>query len=200
MEVLMDKLKEEPGDIKYTDREIAYRTFLLNRLADAAILRDSPHTEFDDMDYLTYYETNAKAGNSYIRPKKNPFDSRIVTGTTLEKKNTLLSAIMNYNFEPDIEAHDQNDMPIYNLGNHMESMTRKSRREEDYEDKRLLIYKELLDQGTVFVEEVFCEEWRMEKELKNNDWYDGLSLSQMGWEQRLKKVYSRCEARLISGT
>ena len=152
--------------VDYSEREIAYRDYLIKRLTTAKNQRDTEHTEFDDMDFYTWYEENKKAANAYIPPKKNKSDTRIVTGTTQEKGITLLSALLNYNLEPNIEPFDRQDMPIRELGENMEDMVKKSRIMEDYDDKRVLIYKDLLDQGTCFVEEQWTEKIGVEKDYK----------------------------------
>ena len=79
----------------YTDAEVEYRDYLLDRLTTARDQREEEHIQFDDMGYAEYYDTNAKAANSYLKAKENEEDTRIVTGTTQEKELTLLSAILN---------------------------------------------------------------------------------------------------------
>src|SRR3990167_10868484 len=160
-------IEEVIDKVDYTLEETTYRDSLISKIETAQIQRDTEHTEFDDMDYLTYYETNAKTGNSYIRSKKNIEDSRIVSGVTQEKENTVLSALLNYNFESDIIAFNKDGFEITNLGEHVEDLVRKSRTLEDYDSKRPLIYNEGLDQGTAFVEEVYIDQWRTKKIIKN---------------------------------
>jgi hypothetical protein len=134
------RLKEKPR-LEYSQEEEDYRAFLIKRLTKAENDRNDNHIEFDDQDYVTYHETNAKAANSYIPPKKNKQDTRIVTGTTHEKEITLWSALLNYNLEPNIEAYSEKDLPINELGNTIEDLIKKSREIEKYDDKRVLIYK-----------------------------------------------------------
>lgn len=184
----------------YTEDESNYRNFIITRLEKAKENRDGEHIEFDDMDYLTHYETNAKAGNSYIRPKKNPQDTRVVTGTTLEKENTVLSSLLNYNFDSDIIAYDNTDLPLASLGSHMNDLVNKSREIEDYDSLRPLIYKEGLDQGTAFVEEVNIEEWRVKKDMPDFDFSEGIKMKGIKWNEALEKVYDGCKVNLLSGT
>lgn len=185
--------------VPYNDEEVAYRSKLIRSLERAKRQRDTSHTELDDMDYLTYYETNAKAANSYIPPKDNKDDTRLVTGTTHEKTTTLLSAILNYNLEPSIEAFDSQDFPIVELGDHMADLVKKSREIEDWDSKKPLIYKEFLDQGDVFVEEVWTQQLRVEKTLQM-DWSDGVKMNAAKWESDVKKVFEGCQVNMLSGT
>lgn len=198
----MQKKMEETLEVKsvpYNEEEIAYRGKIIQRLERAKRQRDATHTELDDMDYLTYYETNAKAANSYIPPKENRDDTRLVTGTTHEKTTTLLSAILNYNLEPSIEAFNSEDFPIVELGDHMADLVKKSREIEDWDSKKPLIYKEFLDQGDVFVEEVWTQQFRVEKTLKM-DWSDGVKMNAAKWETDLKKAFEGCQVNMLSGT
>lgn len=186
--------------LDYNEKEKIYRGYMIERINSARVQRDGGHIEFDDMDYLTNYETNLRAGNMYSPPRRNRYDTRIVTGTTHEKENTLLSALLNYNLEPTVTAFDEEDYIINELGENLEDMIKKSREMEEYDDKRPLIYKELLDQGTCFVEEVYVERFRVEKDTKNFDWSEGMKVSGAKWDARLKKVYKGCEAQLLPGT
>ena len=68
--------------VKYTDKEAEYRGNLYQKLTSAKNQRDNKHIEFDDADYLTFYDGNAKAANSYIRPKNEEEDTRIYNRST----------------------------------------------------------------------------------------------------------------------
>ena len=73
--------EKEIKKVPYIDEEIAYRGKIIRRLERAKRQRDATHPELDDMDYLTYYETNAKAANSYIPPKENKDDKNTAPAT-----------------------------------------------------------------------------------------------------------------------
>ncbi len=191
--------EEQTPKVAYSDEEVAYRAKIIRRLERARRQRDATHPELDDMDYLTYYETNAKAANSYIPPKENKDDTRVVTGTTHEKTMTLLSALLNYNLEPNIEAFDTEDGYVPELGDHMEDMVKKSREIEDWDSKKPLVYKEYLDQGDCFVEEAWTQQFRVEKALQM-DWSEGVKMNAAKWESDLKKAYEGCTANLLIGT
>lgn len=193
--------REEKGipTLDYTDKEMEYRGFMIKRLEEAKDQSTEKYTEIDDMDRLTYYDTNAKAANSYNKPTINPEDKKIVTGTTLEKDNALLNSVLNLNLEPDIESYSKDDLPVQQLGDAMETMVKKSRKMEDYDTtKRRLFYKEIIDQGNVFVEDVIIDKKCVEKELKNKD-FDPGDLSSITWSERISKVYKSVEANMIHG-
>jgi len=185
----------------YSDEELKYRSFLTDRLQRAFDARNKTYTEFNDMTYAEYWDSNAKAANSYTAPKVNEEDVRVVTGTTEEKEVTLLSNTLNYNLEPDIEAYGKNDEHITELGNNMEDMVRKSRQVErpTYDEKKVVIYKELFDQGTVFVEEQFLEINIPRKKLNKLTWSEVAKIKDIKWEKRLDLVMKYCNSNLITG-
>ena len=185
--------------VKYTDKEAEYRGNLYQKLTSAKNQRDNKHIEFDDADYLTFYDGNAKAANSYIRPKNEEEDTRIVSGTTQEKEGSLLSSLLSYNFELDINAFDKTNLEISELGSTMQDLVKKSREIEGYEEKRRLIYKEGLDQGTAFIEESWYEELQVKKNLKKINWAKGVDIKDINWGEEVKKVSEECRSHLLCG-
>lgn len=184
---------------KYSKDEIEYRGYLINRLEQARDLRNQTHPEFDDMSYPDYFETNSKATNGYIPPKKNPEDVRIVTGVTQEKVETFVSALLNYNLLPNIRAFDQDEKEVRELGENLEALILKSYKLEKYDEKRPLIYKEAASQGDAFVEEVLLEYREIEKALSTGSWNDAINLTK-NWTQRKKlKLRRELVTNQISG-
>jgi len=183
--------------VKYNDVENEYYGYLTKRLDSAVNQRIESFVELDDSTYDDKYETNQKAANSYNPPKENEEDSRIVTGTTHEKEMSILSALLNLNLQGEIMAFDKGDMLISELGAQMEDMVKKSRKMEEYDFKRPLIYKEFLDQGTCFVEEIQAIKFEVEKEVTNNSANN--DPLQTRWKTRVKKMLPQCECNLIPG-
>lgn len=204
MKTLQEELKDNQKNLQpefpdYSEEELLYRASLMKKLINAQTDRNAAHKEINDQNYQEYYDSNLKAANSYIPPKKNPEDTRIVTGTTEEKGNTLLSAILNYNLEPNIIAFDKDQMEVDELGRNFEDLVKKSREIEDYDTKRMLIYKELLDQGTCFVEELWVEETRVQKKLADIDWYNGVDVKKIKWTPKDIAGFCGCQTRLMRG-
>jgi hypothetical protein len=197
MSFFMAKSKPAIVAPKYTETELEYRSKIIDEMQKAQQMRDQPWAEFDDMDYVTYWETNAKAANAYLPPKADEQEVRTTSGTTQEKKNTLLTSILNLNLEPDIEAFDKNDDEVDELGTIMEDLVRKSRKIEKYDEyKRIDIYNELLGQGTVFVEERY-KEYRLPSKTITN--FDVKSPDKMTWKKGVDKIYKECDASLVCG-
>ena len=185
---------------EYTKEELEYRGFVIQRLEDARDKRDQEHAEFDDMSYVDYWETNARAGHSYIEPKKNAEDVRIVTGTTKEKVDTFVSALLNYNLEPNIMAYNRENREVRDLGENMEAMVKKSRDVEmpDYEVKKVLIYQEGAIQGDCFVEDVLVEYAEIGKKLTGDKWDDAIKLKKV-WSNDDTRVHREIQSNIIAG-
>lgn len=192
----MQYKQQKPVD--YSDKEREYRKMVLREVEEAREVRDSSHTEFNDMTYLEYYESNANAARAYNPPKKNKEDIRIVSGTTEEKVNTMLAAVLSYNFQPNFEAYDKQDNVIDWLGETMEDMVLKSRDLENYDDKRRIYYKEALDQGDCFVEEIWEQPVIVEKIMKD-DAMNSNKFSAYKWIDRVKVLRGEAKTNIIDG-
>lgn len=191
-----------PKEVKpfdYTPEEIKVRGDLITACSTARDQREAPHAEFDDMTYSQYYDTNKRADMSYISPKKNKYDKRIVTGYTREKDNTLLSALLAYNFEPDITVYDDSEIIFPELGNNMEDIVKKTRELEQYGKIRPLIYRELITQGTVFVEEIW-ECMSIPQYDNSSAWRPGKPIKDAKFEKKLKnRKIERAAVKLHQG-
>lgn len=197
--------KEEQAEKKeiiapeYTADELEDRSELIRAMCIARDNRESPHPEFDDMTYSQYYDSNKRADLSYIPPKKNKQDKRIVTGYTREKDTTLLSALLGYNFQPDITVYNNQELIIAELGNNMEDVVKKTREVEDWNTKRSLVYRELISQGDVFVEEVW-EVQRIPDVSNANEWKPGMKIKDAKFEEKAKpRKMERAAVRLMQG-
>lgn len=185
--------------VQYTPEELKVRAELITLCNLARDDREAPHPEFDDMTYSQYYDTNKRADMSYIPPKKNKVDKRIVTGYTREKDNTLLSALLSYNFQPDITVYDSEEMIFPVLGNHFEDMVKKSREIEQYDLMRPLIYRELISQGDVFVEEIWQCLYFPDTENTNN-WKPGDKIASAKFDNKVKpRKMERAAVKLHQG-
>lgn len=184
--------------IEYTPEELAYRGELINKMILARNMRDRSHPELDGMTLIEYYESNRKKDLSYLPPKKNKNDVRIVTGTTREKDSTIVSSMLSMNFKGDVTAFDVEDLMVASLGNNMGDWVHKSREIEDWESKRSSFYRELASQGDVFGEEIWKEMYRNEPTAKmsfdpTKDDPKEFKLSEMP-----KKIMARAEVRMVN--
>lgn len=191
-----------PKEIKppaYSDAERASLNELMQVLNAARDQRDRPHPELDGMTYVEYYDANKKKDLSYIPPKKQKSDIRIVTGHTRHKDTTLLSTMLDMNLQPDITAFDVEDLVVNELGDNMGALVQKSREIENWEKKRPIFYREMVAQGDVFAQEVYVDDFRY-MPLDKVDWdptKDGVS--DFAFNERLKKIFSGCSVRMVNG-
>ena len=185
--------------IVYSNEELKVRSELIKVCTAARDERERPHAEFDEMTFSQYYDTNKRADLSYIPPKKNRDDKRIVTGITREKDSTLLSSLLAYNFKSDITAYDDGEMIFPQLGNNMEDIVTKSRELEQWEKLRPLLYRELIAQGDVFWEDIW--ECVYTPEYKNEgNWKPGQPIASATFKKSLVPTkFERAAVKLHPG-
>lgn len=186
--------------LQYSQEELQARGRIMAQLTKSRNERYKTWTEFNDMNYVDFYNTNQKAANSYISPRINKQDVKIVTGTTEEKEVSLIAALLNFNMKPDIVPYTEDNDILLELGEKLSSAIQRSRdiEEPDYEEQKALIYKELVDQGTVFVQDLYVESQEIEKTFESKDWQKVINL-ETTWKEKLSKVKKNMITRLIPG-
>lgn len=179
----------------YSEDEREYVSALHKKLKEARDQRDQTYDEWDGMDYITHYEANEKAANTFIPPKKNREDTNFQSGTIRQKVFALLSALVNLNLSPDIETYDKEGLRIQALGNAMEDIFDKSAELDGDEEKKYLRHYELLKQGTVFVEEVWDEKRKKVKKMKGK--FKGKL--KVDWDEKVEKAFAHPSRNVIPG-
>lgn len=185
---------EETKVIQYNDEDQEYIGELKERLTKARDLREQQHDFFDGMTYSQYYESNKKGALTYIEPKKDKYDNNFQSGTIRSKLFALLSHVNNLNLSPDVSAFDSENVEVQSLGNALEQIIYKTEEVEVDEEKKIQRQYELLEQGTVFVEEVWCEK---NKKVKKGGKFKGNS--DIKWTELIKKSLPYPERNVISG-
>ncbi len=194
--------KDAPVALQYTPEEQAYNTYLIQRLQRAKEARDRKYPEFNNKTYNQYYENNEKIANTYIEPVENETESPIATGTVEGKLNTLLAHIDNLNLTPEVLAYDRNNQMLRELGTSFTDIMAVTAEHDGGDDggdkeKRMARQRELLKQGTVFVQENWVSKYEIKKKL--NGGYDGRFKNFSGYSQKLEKVFEGCSRDLIHG-
>lgn len=180
----------------YSDEELDYIKELQKRMWSSKEMRDTQHDEFDSMDYVTYYEHNHRLANTYLKPKSNKDDTNFQSGVIRQKIFALLSALINLNLSPDIEAYDKDGLEVKALGDAMEDIINRVNELDNDEEKKYLRFFELVVQGTVFVEEVWEERMRKIKKTRSN--FDG-KIKSAKWDERMEKAFSKPSRHIIQG-
>ena len=179
----------------YLDTEKSYLDRIKLEIQHAINQRDTKHDEFDGMSYQEWWESNERAANSYIPPKKNKEDTNVVTGTTREKITAILAAVQNLNLSSDVQAFDDQVLELVELGEAVEEIMQKTEYLEGDDEKKLMRQYELLVHGTAFVEELWVEESGLQKKLKGK--FTGKL--DVEWSQRVKKLLPHPERQLLTG-
>lgn len=178
-----------------------YQTFLETRLTRAQEVRDRGWAEFSGKTYLQYFEENEKIANTYLEPVKNEGELRVASGTIEAKLNTLLSHVDNLNLLPEVLAYDESDTMLRSLGIAMTDILDRTAEHDGGDDggdteKRMLRQKELMKQGTVFVQEKWCTKSQTKKKLTGK--FDG-KVTGVAWEKKLTKVFEGPERDMLYG-
>lgn len=200
------KVKGQPAaetqeELKRTDPQVQYQSYLEQRITYAQEVRDRNWPEFSNKTYLQYYQDNEKIANTYVEPKKNLDEVSLASGTIESKLGTLLSHIDNLNLLPEVLAYDRDDKPLRDLGVAFTDILDKVAEHDGGTDggdseKRLLRQKDLLKQGTVFVQDKWCTKRKAQKTLKAK--YKG-EFNWDAWDTAWKPYYEGPDRVLLYG-
>lgn len=181
-----------------SEKEIAERSFDLNKIYMISLVRESTLPQFDNMSYLQWNETNEKADMSFIPPRKNKQDSKITSGITHEKDSTLLAMLTGFNFEGKVHCFYK-DKELYDVGCILTSWVRKSREDERYDEKRRINYRNLLVQGTAFTREKYVE-MEVPNKIIIDSMIDFTKLDKLRWSLNgTKKIVAGAVSYLVDG-
>jgi hypothetical protein len=183
-----------PATPDYSDDERKYLSNLKNRLELARTQRDQQHDEFDGQTFLQYLESNRKGANTYIEPKKNKEDTNFVSGTIRQKLFAYLAAINNLDLSPDVQALDDKQEDIRELGEAMEDIMWEAGRQDGDDEKKILRQYNLLTEGTVFVEELWESRFSKKKTFKGE--MNG-KIESKDWRPILKKDFEGATRRIL---
>jgi len=187
----------------FDDEDLEYKKFLMKRLEKARRLNDQAHADFGDLTRHEYYEENIKIANTLsFKAKKNKTDVDVQSGTVESKLDALLSNINNLNLATEVHAFDRDDNEIVEAGAAIEDIIAKTKQNEiggdttGDEEKRIARQRELLVQGTVFVQEEWLKKWEIKKKLKGK--YQG-EFKGVEWDEELVKVFEGPNKTLLHG-
>lgn len=174
--------------VEYSEKEIEQIGRDMTDMMTARNLRENTHDEFDGMTYTQYCESNRKGANTYIQPRKNKEDTNFQTGTTRQKLWVLLSYLNNLNIVSGVSAFDDKNMQDVMIGNSLEAIIEKCSMLDSDEEKKLMRQYVMLEQGTVFIEEVWNDMWETIK--KDIVKFNGANFKEANWVTFKKKVSS----------
>lgn len=166
-----DEENVKPQIPDYNDEEQAYLGYLKTRIRDAKDKREERHAEFDNQTFLEYTESNRKLMNTHVEPKKSKSDNNYTKGTVRQKAFSYLSALNNLDLFADLQVFDETNHELQALGQGMEDIMFVTAETEDNDDvgddeSKLLRQYTNLEQGTVFVEDMWQVKWKKYKTIK----------------------------------
>lgn len=176
----LDETKEKDAETVtklYSEDDKQYLSFLQQRLESAKRQKEQAYPEFNGKTYYQYYEENEKIANTnHLDKKENPDDVVVSAGTIEQKLDSLLSHINNLNLSPEVFAFDEDNDRLVSLGVALEDVIRDTEIRDGGdgagdEEKKLGRQRELLKQGTVFVQEEWVRRFEIRKKLKKD--FDG---------------------------
>lgn len=160
----------------------AYDLARINEMVTARNVRETPHDEFDGMTYIQRCEANRKLANTFIQPKKNKEDTNYQGGTVRQKLNTYLSYLNNISIDAEVRAFDDKNVEDVSLGSSLSDIIQDSNVHDKDEEKRLYRQYVLLEQGEVFIEEIWHEYYETVKDVKVA--FDGTNFKEVSWDER----------------
>lgn len=146
-----------------TEEEKKYQTGLITLVQDMKNLRETEYKEFNNLTYTNRYDLNKETALGYndLKSLLNTQDktqsriSELSTATPRNKVTAILSHILQFDFQADISAYDKANRVVQHLGEDMEHLVKKSREAEKWEEKRIDVYREMIEQGNTFVMETY---------------------------------------------
>ena len=192
--VLTEEEKEKDV-IEYSEEQKKYVTALQKKLESAKEARDQGHIEFDGCTYEQHHQINESGANTYLKSVKNKGDVNFQTGTLRTKLFAFLSSFLSLDLKGDISAFNDRDVLINSLGNAMEDVIDKTEEAEGDEELSMLRKYELLKQGTIFIEDLWEEDWVINKKL--NQEFTG-QVTGIKWTSEKKKTTSGPKRRIVN--
>lgn len=149
------------------------------------------------------FQRNEMLALTQLEPKKNSNEKPLSTGTIEAKLTTLLSHLNNLNLVPKVYAYDRNNTNIREIGTSFTDIMAVVAEHDGGDDggdkeKRMSRQRELLKQGTVFVQESYLTKYNIRKKL-NAQKYTGEFSNFAGYEEKLEKVFEGCSRELLYG-
>lgn len=191
---------KELKEIQYDEKTWIYKNYLENRLRQAQQARDTTHAEFGGLTYLQYFERNERLANTVIEPRANSNEKALSTGTIESKLTSLLSHLDNLNLVPKVYAFNRDNRQLRDLSTAFTDILKVTAENDGGDEggdkeKRMSRQRELLKQGTVFVQETYLTKYQIKKKLKSA--YKGEFSNFAGYTEKLTKVFEGCNRDLL---
>lgn len=128
-----------------------------DRLTLAKQARNTPDRRMDNLTFLQDFYSNEDAVNSYLRPKINDDEVRVVGGTTEKRIESIVNELQGMNYQHEIQAFDTNDAELRGLGKSMEDVVTRTNQLGNEQQVAEEAVWELCTQRGVVIEEILEE-------------------------------------------
>ncbi len=193
-----------PGVIEkiYTPEDKDYSNYLQLRLEGARDQKNQTYPELNNKTYWEIYEANEGIANTKLPEKKNDDDVIVSAGTVEAKLDAILSNINNLNLSPEVHVFDRDNNRLSEIGEALEDVLfmtaeKDGGDEAGDEEKRQMRQRELLKQGTVFVQEEWLRLFETKKKLSEK--YTGQFKDWKNWSSSLELVFEGPSRTLLHG-
>ena len=178
-----------------------YQNYLETRLRRAQEVRDRSWPEFSRLTYLQAYQNREKIAMTYVEPIRQEGDVAVQSGTIESKMNILLSHINSLNLTAEVRAFLKNNQPLKELGTAFTDILEVLAEHDGGDvagdtEKKALRQRELMKQGTVFIQDKWCTKYQTKKTLTAT--YKG-EFDFKAWDSAWTKVYEGPERTLLYG-
>ncbi len=178
----------------YTPKEVSYLMAIRDRLVRAKRQRDQNWEQFDGMTYVERCQQNRRIAQTAIKPRTNRSEIEFSTGSPRAKLLAQLAHLNNLNLQPDVTAYDDAAFVLGELGEAMENILEKQAELHNDEEHQMLRRYVLFEQGEVFVERHWKDEYIPEKKLHGK--FAG-KFRGVEWTERMKKAIGGLKTNII---
>lgn len=189
--------KEAPN---YSLIEAIYRSERLMELNNSYTIREQPLMELNNVPYSQYDLINFQSDLAYNPPRTNPGDSRIVSGYVREKDQTIVSVIMDMNFQPALTPFDKNNKELVDFCNIATAKIKKVLLQSNFKDEMENMARLLVSRGNVFVDIRKQEKWNVKKVKTSKDFVGPLGNEKVSWKTIYEKVCDYCSIDILPNT
>src|SRR3990172_6520559 len=151
------KISTENKMFSVEEQQMMTRHMGLIRAAVQA--RNNSFHKFDGLNLIQDYYANEDAVNSYLRPKRNDAEVRVVSGATEKRFESLVNELAAFNTQHEIQAFDKDDLEVKSLGKVMEDTITRTNELELDEDLRVDAIMEFCSQRAAFMEETWEDKY-----------------------------------------
>lgn len=193
---------EKRGSVSpdYTLIEATYRSQRLMELNNSYVIREQPLMELNNVPYSQYDLVNFQCDLAYNPPKVNPGDSRIVSGYVREKDQTIVSVIMDMNFQPAVTPFDKNNKELVNFCNIATAKIKKVLLQSNFKDEMENMARLMVSRGNVFVDIKKQEKWKVKKIRTSGQFVGPLANQKITWNTIYEKVCDYCSIDTLPNT